>query len=95
VETSSAGWILLGFGALTLLMGLVGISGWVADIDEGWATIALGAAFVMQGIGHLRRDLDWIAWLAMAFGGAALVCQFINYRRRKAAARTVGASTVR
>ncbi len=94
MDTRAAGWIILGFGALTLLIGLVGISGWVPGIDEGWGAIALGAALVVQGFGYLRRDLEWVPWLTMAFGGAALVFQFMNYRRRKAAARTAVAQTV-
>ena len=93
LDTGAAGWIFLGFGALMLLMGLIGVSGWVPDLDEDWGSIALGASFMVQGIAYMRRDLEWIMWLAMAFIAASFFFQYRNYRRRKAAARTVGAQT--
>ena len=95
MDTRAAGWIFLGFGALMLLMGLVGISGWVPDLDEGWGSIMLGAGFMLQGIAYMRRDLEWIMWLAIAFMGISFLLQFRNYRRRKAAAGTAVAQTVK
>jgi hypothetical protein len=80
MDTKAVAWIFLGFGALILLLGLVGISGRIPDLDEGWSTIAFGTAYLLQGIAYLRRDLEWFMWAAIGF-----MFQFRSYRRRRAA----------
>jgi predicted alpha/beta superfamily hydrolase len=87
MDTKAVAWIFLGFGALILLLGLVGISGRIPDLDEGWSTIAFGTAYLLQRIAYLRRDLEWFMWAAIGFMSIAVMVQFRSYRRRRAARR--------
>jgi 1,4-dihydroxy-2-naphthoate octaprenyltransferase len=66
-------------------MGLMGISGWVPDLDEGWHTALLGAAFVLQAISYSLKDAEWLTWVIMALAAVAIFLQFRNWRRRRAA----------
>jgi predicted alpha/beta superfamily hydrolase len=85
LDTRVVAWVFLGCGALFLVMGLMGISGWVPDLDEGWHTALLGAAFVLQAISYSLKDAEWLTWVIMALAAVAIFLQFRNWRRRRAA----------
>ena len=88
LDTKVIGWMFLGGGALFLLMGLVDISEWVPDLDEGWHTALLGAAFALQGLSYLRRDAEWLTWVILTLFALAIFLQVRSWRRRKAAIRS-------